>query len=148
MSELLVGLIAGPQDKKKSLDEYFENYDSEMPEKAQWVDQFESTVELIKKTLTPEQIRTWSGKSDFYTLFLAMGGLVDKKPGPSDRKAIQSALTKIRAAIDAGKKMDAAEIKPKDVAVYVDAVTRAATDRKRRELRLRVLEDRIAKALE
>ena len=32
VSELFVGSIAGPQDKKKSLDEYFENFDSEMPE--------------------------------------------------------------------------------------------------------------------
>jgi len=49
ISELFVGLIAGPQDKKKSLDSYYENYETAMPEKAEWVGRFEDTRELVKK---------------------------------------------------------------------------------------------------
>lgn len=149
ISELFVGLIAGPQDKKTTLDEYYENYDSSMPDKSKWVSHFEDTLELIQRTLSPEQIRQWSGKSDFYTLFLAMGGLVERgELNSKQRKAVADALARLRTSIDAGKRKDSGPVSPMDVARYVEAVTRAATDRGRREIRLRVLEKRLQTALE
>lgn len=147
VSELLIGLVAGPQDKKKSIDEYYVNYDGSMPEKSTWLNHFERTLELIQKTLSPQAIRKWSGKSDFYTLFLAMGGLVGRKLTVEQRQSIAIALDKLRTAVDAGKKSEAEEIKVKDVAEYVEAVTRAASDRSRRETRLKVVEARLAEAL-
>lgn len=148
VSELFIGLVAGPQDKKKSLDEYYINYDGSMPEKSDWIDNFEKTLELIKKTLSPQAVRKWSGKSDFYTLFLAMGGLAGRKISADQRSSLAAALDKFRTAVDSGKRAGVEEIKIKDVADYVEAVTRAASDRGRRETRLRVLEKRLAQALD
>jgi hypothetical protein len=147
VSELFIGLLAGPQDKKKSLDDYYQDYEKEMPEKAEWVAQFQATLDFIRKTLPPEDIRKWSGKSDFYTLFLAMGNLANSKLNAKQRESLVAELRKFRVAVDQGKKRDADEIKPKDVAQYVEAVTRAATDKARREIRLQVLEKRLSEAI-
>lgn len=147
VSELFIGLIAGPQDKKKTLDDYYENLDGSMPDKSQQVEKFQDTLALIQKTLSVEEIKKWAGKSDFYTLFLAIGGLVSRKPSVNQRAALATALSKLRAAVDAGKKMDVEKIAPKDVAEYVEAVTRAASDRGRREIRLRIVEKRLDDAL-
>src|SRR5262249_51904718 len=39
ISELFVGLIAGPQDKKKTLDNFYANFDGSMPLQAEWIGQ-------------------------------------------------------------------------------------------------------------
>ncbi len=58
---------------KKSLDDYYENFDGAMPERADWVSHFEIVKEFIGNLLPLQELRQWSGKSDFYTLFLTMG---------------------------------------------------------------------------
>ena len=147
VSELFVGLIAGPQDKKKSLDEYYENFDAKMPQQSEWVQKFEQTRDLIESVLSAEEIVRWSGKSDFYTLFLAFGNLSSKKLSSTQRKEIANTLRAFRNQVDQAKKKDNKRIFPKEVHEYADAVTRAATDLGRRALRLRILEQRLISAL-
>ena len=77
VAELLIGLMAGPQDKKKSLEGYFENYEAEFPEKTKWVAQFRKTIDLIANVLPETEIKAWRGKRDFYTLFLAFGQMLE-----------------------------------------------------------------------
>jgi hypothetical protein len=147
ISELFVGLIAGPQDKKKSLDEYYANFDSAMPQGSEWVQTFEGTRDLIKSLLPPDELRRWSGKSDFYTLFLVLAPLAKKKLTAADKQLIRAELGKFRAKVDQAKKKDNQKVFSADVREYAEAVTRAATDLGRREMRLQILEHRIDKAL-
>jgi hypothetical protein len=148
ISELFVGLIAGPQDKKKSLDEYYANYDGLMPLESEWVQEFEATRDLIISLLSPEEIRTWGGKSDFYTLFLTMASLTKRKLTANERKAIKAELSTFRKQVDQAKKKDNEKTFVKDVHDYAEAVTRAATDLGRRETRVRILEGRLKKAIQ
>lgn len=145
ITELFIAVIAGPQDKKKTLDDYYENYEKEMPDEAQWTTKFSSTRSLLTQILEPADIVEWSGKSDFYTLFLLFGGLVDKGVGLSDkrRKALRKRLMEFKSLVDQAKRQDNRATFPKPVTEYADAVSRAASDAGRREMRLRILEDQI-----
>jgi hypothetical protein len=148
ISELFVGVIAGPQDKKKSLDEYYTNFDALMPLESEWCQSFQETRDLIESLLSVEEIRSWSGKSDFYSLFLALGGLTEKKLTSKQRKTIRAELASFRAQVDQAKRKDNKKKFPNDVHEYAEAVTRAATDLGRREARLRILEKRLAKGMQ
>lgn len=147
ISELFIGTVAGPQNKKDTLEDFYDDYNKDMPEEASWRHTFESTRDLIASVLTTADIKAWSGKSDFYTLFLAFSTLISKgvKLPVSKRSALREALMKFRSSVDLAKKKDA---KPAsgDVGEYVDAVTRAASDLSRRATRLNIVERLIDKA--
>ena len=147
ISELFVGLVAGPQDKKKSLDEYYSNFDGSMPERTRWVREFEVTRDLIKTLMSPDELRRWSGKSDFYSLFLALAPIASERITVAQKEALASELMQFRQRVDQAKRKDNEQKFSQDVEQYAEAVTRAATDLGRRETRLRVLEARIRKGL-
>jgi Protein of unknown function DUF262 len=149
ISELFVGLVVGPQDKKKTLDGYYANYDGSMPLESSWVRHFERTRGFLELLLEPKELRKWSGKSDFYTLFLITGQLVERKPKLSTQQidAIRTALGDFRKKVDQAKRRDNTVQFNQDVHVYAEALTRAATDLGRRETRFRILEARLEKAI-
>jgi hypothetical protein len=147
ISELFVGLVAGPQDKKKSLDEYYGNFDGSMPLESEWVQSFEGTRDLIRSLLSEDEIRAWSGKSDFYSLFLTLAPLAKRRLAVSEKKAIKSELSTFRKQVDQAKRKDNDKRFAADVHEYAEAVTRAATDLGRRETRSRILEARLKKVL-
>ena len=149
ISELFIALMAGPQDKKKTLDAFYGDFDLEFPEEKEWMSRFRRTRDLVDGVLEPKQIRRWSGKSDFYTLFSALGSLVadGDKPNAAAKKALQDALMQFRDKVDQAKKRDNKKKFAKSVHDYADAVTRAATDVARRETRLQILEKVIKDAL-
>jgi hypothetical protein len=149
MSELFIALIAGPQDKKKTLDEYFANYDGSMPQETEWVGSFEQVRDFIRTLLPPDELRKWKGKSDFYSLFLALAPLAERSPrlASNEREAVRSVLKIFRAEVDQAKRKDDATEFPVDVKEYAEAVTRAASDLGRRNARLRILESRLQRAL-
>lgn len=149
ISELFIGLIAGPQDKKKNIDEYYANFDAVMPQKNDWVEQFEQTRDFTKVLLSEAELRRWSGKSDFYTLFLAIAPLAQRKPrlSTAEKASVRSELTTFRDQVDQAKKKDNTTTFAPYIHEYVEAVTRAATDLGRREARLKVLESRLGVSL-
>ncbi len=149
ISELFIALIAGPQDKKKTLDEYFANYDGSMPQETEWVGTFEQVRDFTRTLLPADELRKWKGKSDFYSLFLALAPLAERSPRltSSEREVVRSALKVFRAEVDQAKKKDNTAFFPVDVKEYAEAVTRAASDLGRRDARLRILEGRLQSAL-
>jgi len=148
ISELFVGIIAGPQNKKDSLDDYYNDYEHDMPDEAGWRSHFEATKAMLTLVLPIADLRAWGGKSDFYTLFQAISGLSKDRTKLSAAKktALRESLMKFRHSVDAGKKKNA-KISNTDVSKYVEAVTRAASDLSRRTARLEVLEGVIASVL-
>jgi len=149
VSELFIGLIAGPQDKKKKLDEYYVNFDGSMPEEVEWVQRFERVRDFIGSLLTPEELRRWSGKSDFYTLFLGLGAVIEKNPRltTAQRESLRGRLVAFKKEVDEAKRKDNIRTFSKVIHQYVEALTRAATDLGRRETRLRILEAQLEGAL-
>ncbi len=145
VSELFISLMAGPQDKKKALGQYYEDFENSFPDRLAWTRRFKKTRELLVQVLGAPHVRTWSGKSDFYTLFSVLGRYVEgnaKWTGVQYRK-VRKELGNFRAKVDQAKKRDNKKQFPKYVNDYADAVTRAATGVARRKLREKILRTRI-----
>ena len=140
ISELFVGVMAGPQHKKLTLDQYYEDFNADFPDETKWRRRFEQTRELLSSILEVKQIREWSGKSDFYTLFVALSGFVGTKFTKLQRDRVAKALMRFRHDVDLAKKRDNEQQFPARVHRYADAVTRAATDADRRVIRHEIVE--------
>lgn len=140
VSELFIAMMAGPQNKKSTLDQYYKDFDREFPERILWRGRFTDTRALLESILDLKQIRSWSGKSDFYTLFSVMSDYVDHEFTKSERERVSQALMKFRAQVDQAKRRDNVKSFPKKVEEYADAVARAATDIARRATRHVILD--------
>jgi hypothetical protein len=148
VSELFIGLMAGPQNKKETVNDYYETYDKRFTEQEKHRKHFRDTKALIIDVLPREEIIEWSGKSDFYSLFLAFGSISDNQLLHSAKKTLAAELTNFRRAVDLAKKKDAAEGVNKNVWKYVQAVTRAASDIDRRKTRVDIISRIIDRAIE
>ncbi|MFL6137482.1 MAG: DUF262 domain-containing protein [Frankiaceae bacterium] len=131
VSELIIGSLHWPQNKKESLDAYYRQYADNFPFADEVLSRFEVVlgflVELFPK---PKMGGTrWYRKSDFYTLFLAIARgkiLLPRTLGEFD--ALRDKLTEFSIRVGAAQTSN----EPGSVTAYRDAVGRAATDRSRR----------------
>lgn len=72
-SELLVGLIAGLQDKKASLDRFYKTYEDTFPQEKEIASKFEKTMRWIDENLMEGLAGTvFLRPAIFYSLFLAV----------------------------------------------------------------------------
>lgn len=149
VSELMAGLMTGPLDKKDRLDEdFYAEYETQFPEGAHWQSEFLKVRDIVGLTLPEADFRRWSGRSDFYGLFLAFALLVDEGLAfnAKQRVAVAKALAAFRLKVDQAKKKTNTKRFGRQVRDYVDAITRAATDASRRELRIDTLAKIMRKA--
>ena len=138
MSELLVGVMSGPLNKKLELDEYYSDYDEDFEDKDHWKQLFLKTREFTEK-VTGGDLRIWKTKTEFYSLFLACGHFVlDEQPVPD---GAQERLEAFKVLADEAKRKDARGRYPSFVMDYVEAVTRASTDLGRRLKRIGIVYD-------
>lgn len=80
VSELAIGILFGPQNKKSSLDDYYASFEEEFPDRSIVEETFNSTLGELEKLVTwPNKLR-WSRKVDFYSLFLTLGARVNEFP--------------------------------------------------------------------
>jgi hypothetical protein len=139
MAELLIGLMHGPQNKKQSLDGMFSSYETELPRKQHWLARFEDTRSLVEKILPSISSTRWRGKSDFYSLFLAVAEISEETIlKPSKVQAARKALEQFGHKVTARLEDDELTV-PKNVRAYVRAVEKAASDKDRREARHQIL---------
>lgn len=129
VSELVIGYLHFPQNKKDSLDAYYRQYSKEFPFQEEVEEKFTQTLQALYKLFPSPRFggTRWYRKSDFYTLFLALArnrfGVAE-----SSFDSVREALTRFGDLV--GRPAQLGE--PVAVAAYRDAVTRAATDRGRR----------------
>jgi hypothetical protein len=145
LAEMLVALFAGPLDKKVGLEDFFVDYDDEFPDKDKWQHLFIETRNLTE-ALIGGSFGRWSGKTEYYSLFVAAGWvLLDGKPprGPK-LAAAQRRLARFRTKADRAKSRGSDTPFERYVHSYADAATRAATDLSRRLTRSRILKSLIA----
>ena len=132
ISELVIGYLHWPQNKKDNIDNYYRQYAADFPFKEEVVRRFSEVLEYLSKVFPgPRMSGTrWYRKSDFYTLFLAIArGKIGMDVDIVDR--LRQQLTEFSALVKA--ELSADESSP--VRQYRDAVERAATDRARRTRR-------------
>ncbi len=144
MSDLLIGLIHGPQGgSAKVIDDYYEQYeefDVEFPQQARIRKTFGTTLDTIKR-LFPEiaEVPRWGNRADFYSLFVALGAQLPGSELPkSKEKGLRDAL--IPFATDVDKRIENPTAKTSDeVKIYARAIEKGSNDRARRADRHEVL---------
>lgn len=141
MAELLVGIMHGPQNKKAGLDAFFKTYEGGIPDKQGWLRRFESARQGTAQLVQNLRESRWSGKSDYYSLFLATDALLQQ--GALRRASVKKARLALRQfdeAVTYRLSKEGAEARTKrHVASYALAVEKAASDKDRREARHKVL---------
>lgn len=140
VSELVVAHLHGLQNKKEALDEWYQAYEREYPQR-QEVESLVRTVLSEIVALIPELERTrWRKKSDFYSLFIWLARHSKVMPFSREgRSELKKRLVKFALNVDRFlSDPDASDI-PDMVKRYALAVERAASDlanRKERDAKL------------
>jgi hypothetical protein len=153
VSELLIGLIHGPQGGSPTIiDSYYEQYeeyDDEFPAQKQASSLYGKTRAAIE-TVLPEIRRTrWTNLTDFYSLAVALGHVIRvHDPNFTVRRArdLRVALTRFTERVEAKQANDELKV-ARRVTRYVRALERGANDKTRRGARHAVLVEVIEEAL-
>jgi hypothetical protein len=140
MSDLLIGLIHGPQGgSAKILDEYYDNYESfedEIPGQAKIKHRFEQALELIKKIFPDiSEVPRWSNRADFYSLFVAIGFLLeDHEVLSKNVRSLSRALIDFAGSVDRKLEQPTARTS-RDSRRYARAIEKGSNDKARRSER-------------
>ncbi|MBK6974314.1 MAG: DUF262 domain-containing protein [Sterolibacteriaceae bacterium] len=141
VSELSVAVLNGLQNKKRNLEEFYQQYETNFEEAQHLRGIFVKVVGEIEQLL-PDLAKTrWRKKSDFYTLFLKLARHAAALPLAAEaRKSTSEVLLEIASTVDAviSEEVDTSSADA-DIQAYVKNVERAASDlgsRKAREVAL------------
>jgi uncharacterized protein DUF262 len=147
ISELAVAVLNGLQNKKKRLEEFYQQYETNFEDHEKVRNIFVHVLGEIEQLL-PNITRTrWKKKSDFYTLFVKFAQHQDRLPLPAERREkAASALNELATSVDEviREEAGASHIKDQNVLEYVKYVERAASDLSPRKERERVLGEVLA----
>ena len=149
VSEIFIAFLSGMQDKKKSIDTMYDNFDDEFPDQGRVEKQFRDIVNEITETLGDTITTTVFRRPPLlYSLFcvlyhhrygLPKAPIADTKRKPlsrderiSLREAVESLSSRMEAAREGG------DVPPR-VAAFVNACSRQTDNIKPRETRFKVL---------
>jgi Protein of unknown function DUF262 len=141
MAELLVGIMWGPQNKKTILDSAFTKFEEQFPGKRTFLSLFETARDLTKRLVPDLSDSRWRGKSDYYSLFLALAELsTEQRIAKSKTKDATAELKNFGEQVTSRLTKEGARKRaPQQVNQYATAVEKAASDKDRRETRHRIL---------
>ena len=140
VSELLVGVMSGPLDKKIGLDDYYADYEQEFPEREHW-EGFFIKARILSEKLVGGDFRSWKSKTEYYSLFIAAGRCIYDDQIPTARRLSNAVkrLSSFRQEADQAKRRDNKQRYEDYVHEYAEAVTRASTDLARRARRIDIV---------
>jgi hypothetical protein len=132
-SELLLLTVVGITNKKDLLDEVYAAYEEELPREAEFEEDFNIALSLLRSLISDGNKAQAKKKSNFYTLYGACLRYYRQNHRTSFRRPdeIEEKLTELLNAT----KLEDTEGKPQYFRRYFDAVTRAASDKGRRVVR-------------
>jgi hypothetical protein len=147
ISELAVAVLNGLQNKKKQLEEFYQQYETSFEDAERLRSLFVQVLGEIGQILPNIAKTRWRKKSDFYTLFVTLGQYSDHLPLSAEKRQVASrALTNLGSAVDEAirKESDTGGTISPEVADYLRYVERAASDLGSRRERERVLKQVLA----
>lgn len=137
MSELLIGLLHGPQGgSAKIIDQYYEQYEpyeDEFPEQNRIKRQFARTLDTIRRLFPAlPDVPRWANRADFYSLFVALGNLLQSQALPrKSEKALANKL--IEFAEEVSLRLEKPAANTSEVSKrYARAVEKGVNDKARR----------------
>jgi hypothetical protein len=138
ISELLIGLMDGPQSGSgQTIDEYYrqlEVYDDEFPGQKVVKRLYDRTLDLIQKVLPEIKECRWANRTDFYSLFVATGSILERGAATYSSAALRKALMSFAEQVDRRLSDEEAKVSP-SAAEYVLAVQKGSSDKSRRATR-------------
>lgn len=101
ISELAVGVLHGHQNKKETLDKYYQEYEIEFEGRDELISNFQHVLFEIEHLFPDLKNTRWRKKTDFYSLFVYLAEKVDLFPLPSDtRGKVRAKLDKFSLSVD------------------------------------------------
>ncbi len=147
ISELSVAYLNGIQNKKKKLEEYYQQYEETFDEAAELQTMFVTVLGELAQVIQGLSKTRWRKKSDFYSLFLAFGRNVEQLPLDAQKRGLaKNSLLSFAEEVDAVIKdtLQEGAVVPEGVKDYVKNVERAASDLAARTARDRILNELLA----
>jgi hypothetical protein len=146
ISELAVALLHGYQNKKASLDKYYQFYEEDFEEQDFVVSTFDLVLGEIQQILPDIRKTRWKKKSDFYSLFLEFCDHRRSLPLAGDkRRAAKTILESFGNQVDEIGKSPTVTGFSKPVRDYSKHVIRAASDLGSRKARGEALHSTLAR---
>jgi Protein of unknown function DUF262 len=149
VSELSIAVLNGLQNKKRNLEEFYQQYETKFEEAEHLKGIFIKVLGELEQLLPNLSKTRWRKKSDFYTLFLKFAAHARVLPLSADVRAKAAAvLLDFAADVDAqiGDRLPQ-ERRDADILEYVKNVERAASDLGSRQARERTLGNKLASVL-
>lgn len=146
MSELAVAVLNGLQNKKKNLEEFYQQYETEFEESEHVRSIFLKTLGEIEMLFPRISETRWKKKSDFYTLFLTLAKRSNSIPFSSDQRtqASQILLTFAHTVDQVISEQIPTDQADAEIQSYVRNVERAASDLGSRKAREAALEQKLS----
>jgi hypothetical protein len=144
ISELAVATLNGLQNKKKQLEEFYQQYETKFEDQEKLRTIFVRVLGEIEQMLPGIAKTRWRKKSDFYTLFVKLGRHSNELPLAAERRQLASnLLNDFAQTVDRVISDNVPETEGKDQRIfnYVRYVERAASDLGARKERERVLDE-------
>lgn len=137
MSELLIGLLHGPQGgSPKVINEYYEQYEEfedEFPEQARIKKLFDKTFATIRELFPRiEDAPRWGNRADYYSLFVALGSALAIHTIPKiNHKPLSKKLTTFATEVD--RRLEKPSADTSDAArIYARAIEKGSNEKARR----------------
>ncbi len=146
VSELSIAVLNGLQNKKKNLEEFYQQYETNFDEAEHLKGIFLRVLGEIEQVLPALSKTRWRKKSDFYSLFLKLAKHEAALPLAADVRArLSNELAEFASTVDRVVS-DAVDLAAtdEDVQAYVKGVERAASDLGSRRAREQVLDNKLA----
>lgn len=94
ISELAIAVLHGHQNKKETIDKYYQEYEEEFELRDDLVTTFQSVIFELEQLFPGIKTTRWRKKTDFYSLFLYLASHENQLPLPSDKRTL------VRATLD------------------------------------------------
>jgi hypothetical protein len=130
VSELSIAVLNGLQNKKRNLEEFYQQYETKFEQAEHLKGIFVKVLGEIEQLLPNLPKTRWRKKSDFYTLFLKFAAHATSLPLSADKRTKAAAmLLEFGADVDAqiGDELPQSK-QDHDILEYVKNVERAASD--------------------
>ena len=147
ISEIAVAHLNGIQNKKKKLEEYYQQYERSFEMEETLRSTFVKTLGEISQVLPNIAKTRWKKKSDFYSLFLCFSAHESCLPLSSNRRAeAQRILMQLASRVDLATSTEPEPSIESDESakLYAKNVMRAASDLASRTMRVDILKRELA----
>jgi len=136
-AELLTVVVEGVTNKKDLLDDMYAQFEEDFPKETEFEQDFNATMSLVRSLLVEDAQIAFRTKSNFYSIFGACLRYyrTTKRTTFKHTDLVAAVIDDILSAVRSGK-LDG---KPPIYGEYFEAVTRAASDKGRRQRREDIL---------